>query len=92
MPEKAFHAARGPCSATGFDCGGSVYKDLLGLRTNGWLGSDVGESIVLSDKKTLWLFGDTFIGPLSNGVRVAGARMINSTIACRTGRKRRPIA
>ena len=57
-----------------------AYKDLLGLRTSGWLGSDAGESIVLSDKKTLWLFGDTFIGQLSNGVRVAGAPMINSTI------------
>jgi len=58
-----------------------VYKDLLGLRTNGWLGSDDGESIVLSRKKTLWLFGDTFIGPLTNGVRASGAPMIHSTIA-----------
>jgi Domain of unknown function (DUF4185) len=54
---------------------------MLGLRTNGWLGSDDGESIVLSKQKTLWLFGDTFIGPLSNGVRVAGAPMIHGTIA-----------
>ncbi len=58
-----------------------VYKDLLGLRTNGWLGSDDGESILLSSKKTLWLFGDTFIGPLTNGARAAGAPMIHSTIA-----------
>src|SRR5215471_6183726 len=58
-----------------------IYKDMLGVRTNGWLGSDDGDSIVLSSNKTLWLFGDTFIGPLSNGVRVAGAPMINSTIA-----------
>lgn len=57
-----------------------VYKDLLGMRTNGWLGSDADESIVLSDRKTLWLFGDTFIGSLSNGVRVPGAAMVNSTI------------
>ena len=58
-----------------------VYKDMLGLRTSGWLGSDDGESIVLSSEKTLWLFGDTFIGSLSNGVRVAGAPMIHGTIA-----------
>ena len=58
-----------------------VYRDLLGLRTNGWLGSDVGESIVLSQTKTLWLFGDTFIGGLSNGMRVPPVRMVNSTIA-----------
>ena len=67
-----------------------TYKNLLGLRTNGWLGSDAGESIVLSDKKSLWLFGDTFIGPLSNGVRVAGARMINSTIALQDRTKAPP--
>ena len=58
-----------------------VYRDMLGLRTNGWLGSDVDESIVISAGKTLWLFGDTFIGALTNGVRVGGAPMINSTIA-----------
>jgi len=57
-----------------------VYERMLEMTTNGWLGSDVGESIVLSDQKTLWLFGDTFIGSLSNGVRVAGPPMINSTI------------
>jgi len=58
-----------------------VYRDMLGMRTNGWLGSDVGESIVLSKTKTLWLFGDTFIGALSNGIRIPPVCMINSTIA-----------
>ncbi len=67
-----------------------VYKDMLGMRANGWLGSDVGESIVLSDKKTLWLFGDTFIGRLTNGVRVAGAPMINSTIGLQDRAKAPP--
>ena len=45
---------------------------------------------MLSDKKTLWLFGDTFIGRLSNGVRVAGARMINSTIGLQDRTKAPP--
>jgi hypothetical protein len=90
MPEKAFtlpedHALR--LVSIGVDPG---HQELLGLRTNGWLGSDVGESIVLSDTKTLWLFGDTFIGGLSNGVRVAGARMINSTIALQDPKKAPP--
>jgi len=67
-----------------------VYKDMLGLRTNGWLGSDDGESIVLSRKKILWLFGDTFIGLLSNGVRVAGAPMIHSTIGIQEREKLPP--
>jgi hypothetical protein len=81
MPEKAFTLPEGHALRLVSTAADPIYKDLLGLRTNGWLGSDVGESIVLSDEKTLWLFGDTFIGRLSNGVRVAGARMINSTIA-----------
>jgi len=68
----------------------SVYQGMLGLQTNGWLGSDDGESIVLSKQKTLWLFGDTFIGPLSNGVRVAGAPMINSTIGIQDRKKSPP--
>ena len=58
-----------------------VHTEMLGMRENGWLGSDVGHSIILSEDKSLWLFGDTFIGPLKNGVRVAGAPMINNTIA-----------
>jgi hypothetical protein len=67
-----------------------VYKDMLGMRTNGWLGSDVDESIVLSHKKTLWLFGDTFIGSLRNGVRVPGASMVNSTIGLQDRTKAPP--
>ncbi len=67
-----------------------VYKDLLGMRADGWLGSDADESIVLSPTNTLWLFGDTFIGSLSNGVRVAGAPMVHSTIGMQDRRKAPP--
>jgi len=67
-----------------------VYKDMLYLRDNGWLGSDVGHSIVLSDDKSLWLFGDTFIGDLKDGVRVAGAPMINNTIGIQDRTKNPP--
>ena len=67
-----------------------VYRDLLAMRTNGWLGSDVGESVVLSREKTLWLFGDTFIGSLSNGMRLPPASMVNSTIAIQDRTKSPP--
>ncbi len=60
------------------------------MRTNGWLGADADESIVLSDNKTLWLFGDTFIGQLHNGIRVPGAPMIHSTIALQDRTKAPP--
>jgi hypothetical protein len=49
-------------------------------RSNGWLGADVAYSIPLGANKTLWLFGDTFVGQVSNGKRIK-PRMIHSSIA-----------
>ncbi len=49
-------------------------------RTNGWVGADVAFSIPLETYKTCWLFGDTFVGQVSNGKRV-DCRMIHSSIA-----------
>jgi len=50
----------------------------------------VGEAVVLSRDKTLWLFGDTFIGSLSNGTRMLPAPMVNSTIAIQDRTKSPP--
>lgn len=49
-------------------------------RTNGWIGADVAYSVPLGLDKTLWLFGDTFVGQIRNGKR-ASAKMIHSSIA-----------
>jgi hypothetical protein len=49
-------------------------------RTNGWLGADAAFSIPLATNKTLWLFGDTFVGQVQNGKRIH-PRMIHSSIA-----------
>lgn len=49
-------------------------------RTEGWTGSDGAYSIPLSDRRTLWLFGDTWIGKVENGRRVQ-ARMIYNSAA-----------
>ena len=49
-------------------------------NTNGWIGSDAAYSIPLSDSKTLWLFGDTWIGEVSDGKR-HHPKMINNSIA-----------
>lgn len=54
--------------------------DQLFQRTNGWLGADVAYSIPLGTDKTLWLFGDTFVGRVSDGKRIK-PRMIHSSIA-----------
>ncbi|MGH7950950.1 MAG: hypothetical protein ACREFE_03380, partial [Limisphaerales bacterium] len=49
-------------------------------KTNGWIGADAAFSIPLATNKTLWLFGDTFVGDVRDGKRVH-ARMIHSSIA-----------
>lgn len=50
------------------------------VRTSGWTGSDCAYSIRLSPNRTLWLFGDTWIGEVKNGRRVE-SRMINNSAA-----------
>jgi Domain of unknown function (DUF4185) len=49
-------------------------------RTNGWIGADVAYSVPLGPDKTLWLFGDTFVGQVQDGKRKS-AKMIHSSIA-----------
>jgi hypothetical protein len=57
-----------------------VYASMLKPQTEGWLGSDVGYSIPLSETRTLWLFGDTFIGSIESGKRKEGASFINNSV------------
>lgn len=47
---------------------------------NGWLGGDVGYSVSLSEDKTLWVFGDTFIGSPEQTDNRIGAKMIANSI------------
>lgn len=49
-------------------------------RTNGWIGADVAYSVPLGPDKTLWIFGDTFVGRIHDGKRTQ-AKMIHSSIA-----------
>ncbi|MCB9844641.1 MAG: hypothetical protein H6811_01450 [Phycisphaeraceae bacterium] len=54
--------------------------DAAFTRTSGWNGGDICHSIDLAGR-TVWLFGDSFIGPVQNGRRVAGNTMLRSAIA-----------
>lgn len=47
---------------------------------NGWLGGDGGYSIALEAGKSLWLFGDSFVGKDSASTR-SGTRFVRNTIA-----------
>ena len=57
--------------------------DALFTRTEGWTGADGAYSLPLTDEVTLWLFGDTWIGPVVDE-RHKDATMINNSIALQT--------
>lgn len=47
---------------------------------DGWLGADAAYSIRLSDSKSVWLFGDSFVGEPGRKNR-SGSKMVSNTIA-----------
>ena len=61
----------------------SIYDELneyFNLEENGWLGSDVAQSIKLNQSLVLWLFGDTFIGKKMGNRRSNDCTFINNSI------------
>jgi hypothetical protein len=50
-------------------------------RADGWTGADCAGSVDLGDGRTLWMFGDTWIGKIRDGKRVPGSTMVNNSIA-----------
>jgi hypothetical protein len=54
-------------------------------RTDGWVGADGAYSVPLSDRRTLWLFSDTFVGSIRSGKRT-GVTMVNNTVGIQEGR------
>jgi hypothetical protein len=59
-------------------------------RTEGWTGADAAGSIDLGDGRTLWTFGDTWIGKIRDGKRLPGAWMVNNSIAVHATDKAAP--
>lgn len=54
-------------------------------RTEGWVGADGAYSVVLSDKKALWLFSDTLVGSIHDGKRTLQT-MVNNSVGVQAGR------
>ncbi|MDI6783710.1 MAG: DUF4185 domain-containing protein [bacterium] len=54
-------------------------------QTTGWTGADGAYSVPLSDKVTLWLYSDTWIGGIVNG-KHHGGTIINNSIALQQGK------
>ncbi len=57
--------------------------DALFRRDPSWLGTDDAYSVPLGGDRTLWLFGDTFLGRREDGR--AGAGLVANTVAVQTG-------
>ncbi|HRQ72745.1 MAG TPA: hypothetical protein PLU35_06930 [Phycisphaerales bacterium] len=69
----AAHAARDAIRAREWD--------VLFAQTIGWTGADGAAGIVLSPGRVLWLFGDTWIGPVRDNRHAEGSVIVNNTIA-----------
>lgn len=53
---------------------------------DGWTGGDSTYSVALGDGRILWVFSDTFLGPLNeDGTRPAGAVMVNNSFVVQDG-------
>jgi hypothetical protein len=48
--------------------------------TQGWLGADDAYSIALDSHKSLWLFGDTFVGARTTKVRSESKTMVRNSV------------
>lgn len=68
----------------------SSYDTLFTAQAKGWLGSDDAHSIVLSEDRILWLFGDTYIGEVKDGARYPEGPHINNCIAIEDRSESRP--
>ena len=58
--------------------------DALFENRKGWTGADGAYSLVLSEEKILWMFGDTWQGEIRNGAHV-NATIVNNSIAIQSG-------
>lgn len=70
----------------------SIYNSMFRKDIGGWIAADATYSIWLPDGRTLWLFGDTFIGEVKedNSI-VPGAKMIRNSAVIQDGDSLRTI-
>jgi len=59
--------------------------DALFSRQQGWTGADGAYTVALDDETTLWLFSDTWIGPVVDG-KHKDATMVNNSVALQKGK------
>jgi hypothetical protein len=64
----------------------SVFHKQFRQEIGGWIAADATYSIFLPDGRTLWLFGDTFIGEVDeNNAILPGSRLIRNSAVIQDG-------
>lgn len=65
----------------------TAFNNQFRREIGGWIAADATYSIHLPDGRTLWLFGDTFIGEVNeNGAIVPGSRFIRNSAVIQEGK------
>ncbi|MEU5583069.1 hypothetical protein ABZ791_36350 [Streptomyces huasconensis] len=63
-----------------------TFNNYAKTTPNGWTGGDSTYSVRLPDGRNLWLYSDTFLGPLkSDGTRPTSAPLVNNTFVIQNG-------
>lgn len=63
-----------------------VFARYAATTAHGWTGGDSTFSLRLPDGRTLWMFSDTYLGPLNrDGTRPADAPIVNNTFVIQEG-------
>lgn len=71
----------------------SAFNKLLRKYNGGWIAGDATFSIALPDQRTLWLFGDSFIGTVNpDSSIVAGSHFIRNCAVLQDGDSMRSLA
>ncbi|GGM53663.1 hypothetical protein GCM10011608_43200 [Micromonospora sonchi] len=64
----------------------STFNSYAATTRDGWTGGDSTYSVKLPDGRIIWLFSDTWLGPLnSNGTRPTTAPLVNNTFVVQNG-------
>jgi hypothetical protein len=64
----------------------TTFNTYAASTPNGWTGGDSTYSVKLPDGRIIWLFSDTWLGPLnSNGTRPTTAPLVNNTFVVQNG-------
>lgn len=64
----------------------TTFSRYAATTPDGWTGGDSTFSVRMPDGRTLWLFSDTFLGPLNrNGTRPANAQLVNNSFVVQAG-------